>query len=160
MTSKNLATVTTATNFVSSKDTNEEQVMHSKSDNMGVMTHDNANKAIEEIFELLFSRYQFRLETSMRGSDFIFDGVNLLYYKCHKVNCKRGNSYTDSPDWIKKKTKKINLKNEDDKCFQYAGTVSLNCGKIKWGHERASNIKPFINKYNWDRIKYPSKIEK
>ena len=25
--------------------------------------------------------------------------------------------------------------------------------------ERLSNIKPFINKYNWDEINYPSKIE-
>ena len=25
--------------------------------------------------------------------------------------------------------------------------------------EIISNIKPFINKYNWDKIKYPSKID-
>ena len=25
--------------------------------------------------------------------------------------------------------------------------------------ERVSNIRPFINKFNWSRIKYPSKIE-
>ena len=39
----------------------------------------------------------------MAGSDFIFDGVNLLYYKCHEINFKRDNSYIDSLDWIKKK---------------------------------------------------------
>ena len=38
----------------------------------------------------------------MRGSDFIFDSVQLMYYKCHKVNFKRGDSFIDSPDWIKK----------------------------------------------------------
>ena len=26
----------------------------------------------------------------MRGSDFIFDSVQLMYYKCHKVSFKRG----------------------------------------------------------------------
>ena len=46
----------------------------------------------------------------MKGNDFIFDSVQLMYYKCHKVNFKRGDSYIDSPDWIKKK--KIN--NIDD----------------------------------------------
>ena len=52
--------------------------MHSKSDNMEVMTYDNANEVIEEIFESLFSRYQIGLETLTKGSGFILDGVNLL----------------------------------------------------------------------------------
>ena len=41
----------------------------------------------------------------MRGSDFIFDFVNLLPYKCHKINFKQGGSHIDSPDWIKTKKK-------------------------------------------------------
>ena len=57
--------------------------MHSKSDNLEVMTYDNANEVIEEIFESLLSKYQMGLETSIKGSDFIFDDVSLLYYKCH-----------------------------------------------------------------------------
>ena len=27
---------------------------------------------------------------SMRGSNFTFDSVQMLYYKCHQVNAKRG----------------------------------------------------------------------
>ena len=54
------------------------------------------------------------LETSMRGSDFIFDSVQMMYYKCHKVNFRRGSSYIDSPDWIKKKRATINPENKDD----------------------------------------------
>ena len=37
----------------------------------------------------------------MRGSSFIFDSVQLMCYKCHKVNLRRGGSYIDFPDWIK-----------------------------------------------------------
>ena len=45
----------------------------------------------------------------MKGSDFIFDSVQLLYYKFH--NCGGlGGSYIDSPDWIKKKKAPINKK--------------------------------------------------
>ena len=66
----------------------------------------------------------------MKGSDFIFDGVNLLYYKCHKINFKRGGSYIESPDWMKKKKATINPKIKD-KCFQYAATVALYHGEIK-----------------------------
>ena len=79
------------------------KTMHSKSDNIEVMTYDNPNEVIKEIFESPFSRYQIGLETSVRGSRFIFDGVSLLYYKCHKINFKRGGSYIEPQDWIKKK---------------------------------------------------------
>ena len=95
----------------------------------------------------------------MRGSDFIFDSVQLMYCKCHKVNFRRGGSYIDSPDWIKKKKATLNPKNPDDKCFQYAETVPLNYKEIKWNPERVSNIKPFINKCNWKGRNYPSKTD-
>ena len=95
----------------------------------------------------------------MKGSDFIFDSVQLLYCKCHIVNFKLGGSYIDSPDWIKKKKATMNPKNKDNKCFQYAATVVLNYEEIKWNPERVSNIKPFLNKDNWEEMSYPSKID-
>ena len=50
------------------------------------MTYDNANEVIEEIFKSLLWRYQISLETLMKGSGFIFNGVSLQYYKCDKKN--------------------------------------------------------------------------
>ena len=151
--------LTIAMNFISSKDVNEEHVMHLKSDNIEFTLYDNANAVFNELFESLLSRCQIGLETSMRGGDFIFDSVQLLYYKCQKINFKRGSSYIDSPDRVKKKKATIYLKNTDDKCFQYAVTVALNFGEIKWNPERVSNIKSFINKYNCKGINYPTKID-
>ena len=43
------------------------------------------------------------LEESVKGSEFLFNCVHLLYYKCHKINFKRGGSYIDSPDFTKNK---------------------------------------------------------
>ena len=123
--------------------------MHSRSDNIKFTSYNDANEFVDELFESLSSRYPGNLETSMRGGDFIFDSVQLMYYKCHKVNFKRDGSYIDSPYWIQKKKTTIDPKNEDDKCFQYAVTVTINYGEFKWNAERVSNIKPFINKYNW-----------
>ena len=94
----------------------------------------------------------------MKGSDFIFDSIQLMHYKCHEVNFKRGGSYIDSPDWIKNKKGTINPRNEDDTCFQYAATVALNYKEIESHPERVSNIEPFINKYNWEGINYPLKL--
>ena len=52
------------------------------------------------------------IEYKINGNDFIFDCVQLLYYKCRKVNhiqiISYGKSYIDSPDWIKNKKAIIN----------------------------------------------------
>ena len=39
----------------------------------------------------------------MKGSEFVRGYVHCLYYKCHKINPNRGESYIDSSDWIKNK---------------------------------------------------------
>ena len=126
------------------KGVDEEHVMHSKNDNIEFMPYDNVNEVANELLESLLSRYQIGLETSMSGSDFIFDSVELLYYKFYEINFKRGGSFIDYPDWIKKKKATIIPTNVDDKCFQYAVTVALNYEEIESHPERVSNIKPFI----------------
>ena len=83
--------LTIVINFISSKDVDEERVMHSKSDSKDFMPYDNVN--------------------------------------------------------------------EDDKCFQYAGTVALNYEKIKRDPQRVTKVKPFMNKYNWNGMKYASEID-
>ena len=68
-----------------------------------IKINNKADKVIGKLFKSLLNRYQNKLETSMRGSSFIFDCVHLLYYKSYKINPNRGGSYIDSPDWIKAK---------------------------------------------------------
>ena len=111
------------------------------------------------LMKSLRSKYQDNLKTSMKGSDFIFNSAQLMYYKCHKVNFKRGGSDIDSSNWLENKKATTNRKNEDDKCFQYAETIAINYEEIKCNLERILNIKPFINKYNWVEMNYPSKID-
>ena len=67
-----------SSNFISSEDTDEENLMHSRSDNIGIMINDKTDEALEEIFQLLHSTYQIGLVTSMKGSDFIFHSVYLF----------------------------------------------------------------------------------
>ena len=43
--------------------------------------------------------------------------------------------------------------------FLHAGTVALNHEEIKWGPPKISKFKSSIKKYNWDGIKYPSKLD-
>ena len=100
--------LTIAINFISSKNNDEEPVMHSKSDNIKIMIKDKTNEVIEKLFDLLLNKYQIGLETLMRDSDFIYGCVHLLHSRCHKINFKRGRSYIDSSEWIKDKKATIN----------------------------------------------------
>ena len=51
--------------FISSKDTDKEHAMHSKSNNIKVIIK-------TELFQSLLSKCQIGLETSMKGSELIF----------------------------------------------------------------------------------------
>ena len=75
--------------------------MHQKNDNIEIMVNDEADEVMKKLFKSLKNRYQNNLE-SMKGSEFVFDYVHLLYYKCHKINPNCVGSYKDSPNWIKK----------------------------------------------------------
>ena len=132
--------------------------MHTRSDNIETMfgDDDDDDDIIEQLFESLLQKYEENLQNKMRGSDFEFDGVNFLYYDFNKTCINRGGSYIDSPKWLKDKKSTINPKNNDDKCFQYAVTLALNLDNIHNNPERVSKIKPFIEKYNWEDIDFPS----
>ena len=86
-----------AINFISSKDSKEIRNMHSKSDNEEIMMGSETDQIIEELFESLLKRYQEGLEESMKGSEFILDSVDVLYYDLNTIGLNRGGSYIDSP---------------------------------------------------------------
>ena len=67
---------------------------HFKIDNIEIAIGNNTNE---------LQRYQIDLEESMKGSDFVFNHVDGLYYECKKISLNCDGSYIiDSPEWIKK----------------------------------------------------------
>ena len=95
--------LTIAIKFISSKDSDETQIGHSKSDNIGIMISNEIEEIIEELFETFLQRYKVVLGESMKGSEFIFDSTDMLYYNLNKISLNRGGSYVDSPKWLKNK---------------------------------------------------------
>ena len=94
--------------------------MHSKSDNVEIMSGLDTNDVIEELIDTFAKRYQEGLETVMKGSNYVFERVELLEYHFHKISLNRGGLYIPSPAWIKNKKATINPFNENDKiCFVY-----------------------------------------
>ena len=145
--------LTMAINFISSKDSDETRTMHTKSNNVEIMIDSETNEIIKDLFESFLQKYQERLEESMRGSEFIYDSVDVLNYDLNKTSLSRGGSYIDSPKWLKNKKAAITPQNKKDgRCFQYAVTVALNHEQIKDHPERISRIKPFIDQYDWKEM--------
>ena len=60
--------------------------MHSKSNNFKFTSYNDVNEIADELFDSLRSRYQDNLEKSMGESEFIFDSVQLMHYKCIQQN--------------------------------------------------------------------------
>ena len=58
-------------------------------------------KLLKNFLNQFLFRYQIGLEESMKGNDFSFDYIHLLYFRCYKINLNRGGSYIHCPDWIK-----------------------------------------------------------
>ena len=109
--------------------------MYSKSNNIEIMINDEADEVIKKLSDLLKNRYQNNLR-SIKGSAFIFNYGQLLYYKCHRIKPNYGGSYIDSLNWIKNKRAKTNpINKKENKCFQYAIIVAINHEQIKKIHK-------------------------
>ena len=67
----------------------------------------------------------------MKGSEFVFDCVDLLHYKYHKINLNHDGSNIGSLDCMKTKKQLNPVTKKDNRCFQYAVTVALNHEEIK-----------------------------
>ena len=93
----------------------------------------STNDVIDRLLNTLLQRFQHAQETSNdRGSEFIPESVELLYYHFQRIDIRRAESYIMSPNWIVSKKATINPKNEkDNKCFQWSTISGLNYNKIK-----------------------------
>ena len=78
-------------NFISSKDTGETCIYYVLSDNVSIMQDKDTHDIIREIFRSFLHNYQEQLKT-IKGSDFVFESVDLMDYKLLKVPLKRGGS--------------------------------------------------------------------
>ena len=143
--------------FISQKpNSNEIRVMFTRSIPEEFMIGSETEEVAEKLIMSILQKYQDHLQNKMKGSDFIFNGINYLYYDLNRITISKGGSYIESPKWLKDKKCTINQKNNDNKCFQHATTLALNINSIDKHHQRITKIKPFIDNYNWNDINFPA----
>ena len=67
----------------------------------------------------------------IKGSQFIFESVELMDYKLHRIRLKRDGSYIKSAKWLLHKGATINPKNKNnDECLRWSTISALNYNKI------------------------------
>ena len=95
-------------NFVSFKDTGETHTIYLWSDNVSIMRGSDTDDIIRDIFRSFLLNYQEELKI-IKGSDFVFESVELMDYKLHRVRLRRGGSYVKSPEWLEQNNQSIAL---------------------------------------------------
>ena len=99
------------------------------SDNVSIMQGGDADDIIRVIFRSFLHNYQEELKI-IKGSDFVFESVELVDYKRHRVLLRRGGSYVKCPKRLaNKKTTSPKNKNDDD-CLQWSTISALNYNQI------------------------------
>ena len=117
-------------NFTSSRDTGETRIYYVWSDNTSIMQGKDTNDIVSEIFNSFLHNYQEELKM-IKGSNFVFESVDLLDYKLHRVSLRRGGSYIKSPKWLLHKGATINPKNKnDERCLWWSIISALNYNEI------------------------------
>ena len=105
--------ITMHVNVISFKDTGEIRASFVRSGNEEIRLGNEIDGIIEELFKSFLNNYQDEEIVLRKGSDSIFDSVDLLSYSVHKISLKRGKSYIKSPEWVLNKRATVNPKNKD-----------------------------------------------
>ena len=97
------------------------------------------------LLESFLRNYQEALKI-IKGSDFVFESVELVDYKLYSVHLRRGGSYIKSPEWLanKKSTIKLKKKMMMDACDELINAFALNYNKVmKKEFENILNFEKF-----------------
>ena len=85
--------------FISCKEFDKNRIVLLKFDNVETLIGNKIDEIIKELFGSSLQRYQEGLEDKMKESKFLFDKVELLYYKFSKITLNFVGSYGDSSKW-------------------------------------------------------------
>ena len=117
-------------NFISSRDTGETRIYYVWSDNVSITQGEDAIVILREIVRSFLHNYQQELKM-IKGSDFVFESVDLMDYKLQRIRLNRGVSRIKSPKWLENKKAVINPKNNDDnECLRWSIICALDYNEI------------------------------
>ena len=96
---------------ISTRNFEETRTIYSASKPVEIFMGSDTEDVIDTLFNTILQRFQQAQETSNdKGSKFIPESVELLYYYFQKIDIRRAKPYIMSPDWIVNKKAIINPK--------------------------------------------------
>ena len=69
----------------------------------------------------------------------------------------RGSSYLPLPDWLARKKAIVNPHNDDEECFKWSVIAAEKVGMKD--PQRVSNLRKFIDNYDWSGLEFPVSIK-
>ena len=122
------------------------------------MTSMHGGSDLDQIVDGMIAHMKTQIENpALLNSRFKFDEILFLNINFHRPNLTRGSSYLPLPDWLARKKAIINPHNNDEECFKWAVIAGENVGTKD--PQRVSNIRKFIDNYNWSGLKFPVLIK-
>ena len=87
--------------FSQKPNSNQIRVMFTRSIPEEFMIGSETEEVAEKLIMSILQKYQDNLQNKMKGTDFIFNGINYLYYDLNRITISKGGYYTESPKWLK-----------------------------------------------------------
>ena len=119
------------------------------------MTDVHQGSNLDAIVDGMIAHMKMQIENpALLNSRFRFDEILFLNVNFHQLNLTRGSSYLLLPDWIARKKVIINPQNDDEECFKWAVITASKWMGIKFNPERVSNLRKFVDNYDWSGLKF------
>ena len=130
-------------------------IAHFRSKTHNIVGEDDVATEYNEMKEKMLESLA---EFQKRGSGWRLYSVEELEIFITKYKLLNGKSYKPLPKVIKNKKAVINMENDDNQCFKWAITRSLN--PVENHPERITKIlKMQAEKLNWDNVEFPMKVK-
>ena len=106
----------------------------------------------------MIDNMKFQIENPvLLNSRFVFDEFLYLDVNFHKLNLMRGSPSLPLPDWLVSKKSIVNPHNDDEECFKWSVIASEKVGMKD--PQRVSNLRKFMDNYNWSGLEFPVSIK-
>ena len=115
---------------------------------------------LDQIVDEMITHMKFQIENpALLNSGFAFDRVLHSDVNFHQLNLTRGRSYVQLPDCIANRKAVINPQNDDSECFKWAIIAADRWTDIGSHPERISNLRKFVNNYDWSGLEFPVSLK-
>ena len=112
----------------------------------------------DQIVDGMIANMKFQIENpALLNSRFVFDEFLYLDVNFHQLNLTRGSSYLPLPDWLARKKAIVDPHNENEECLKWLVIAAENAGMKD--PQPISNLRKFIDNYDWSGLEFPVSIE-